>query len=519
MARSSGRVARSRRLAGVKGAVGFLSRIFGTPETDEQKLDRARAAIADNEPDLALRILMRVEGTEASELMELARDKIRGREIMAPAPVARPILPGLVDLLAAENVSIARVSSAGGMTFTFDADGSQRITSPGSAIVLNKPRTDDDGRKRSRDGLEVARRLVDDRARDERELELPAFPFVDAVFLLARAGESIPAIDNPRRRRLAAMCKAAAVHDHELVMTLARGDQELSTYVVPLVLPFAPLALATFAPDNLMVLRAVAAVDRDAGNAMLARIPDDLVGHALLVAMDAGLDAEPLHERWRSLAKPDDPKHQALEIRRLARTDLDVALGREAELESHDDDVSLAVAARLAKVEPVLAIRHATELGPDCYHQGWLTGCVRGAGIEAADLLDTWIEHLSPATYHPYAFFGVVLEASMRLGDAERVRRVCERGGPMGWQIAHAARWELGRSPNRAELLEALLARYRPGCVSARGRERSGGPLTVGMCVTRPQWLELERPHPVETLSIVAALGTDGPAWGDDALP
>jgi hypothetical protein len=321
-----------------------------------------------------------------------------------------------------------------------------------------------------------------------------------------------------RRRRLAAMCKAAAVRDHELVMSLARHDVELTSYVVPLVLPFAPLALATFGPYNAMVHRAVAAADREAGEAMYARVPDDMVGEALLVAIDCGLDREPVRARWDGLAKTGGESWEAFELRRLARTDLDVAFGRELARDSHDDDASLAVAARLAQVDPDRALARAHQLGPDCYHQSWLLGCVRGAGAQTTDLVDAWIEHLSHHTYHPYGFFRVVLECCLRLGDAERVERLCERGGPTGWQIAHAARWDLGRSPNRTELLEALLARYRPGCVSARGRERTGL-TTVGMCVTRPAWLELEAPHPIETLSIVAALGADGPAWSDDALP
>jgi len=187
--------------------------------------------------------------------------------------------------------------------------------------------------------------------------------------------------------------------------------------------------------------------------------------------------------------------------------------------EERDVNASLAVAARLATIDSLRAIACADERGPDCDHEGWLLGCVRGAGTKALALVDTWTESLSHRTYHPYAFFRIVLDACMRLGDAEGVERVCKRGGPMGWQIAHAARWELGRSPNRDQLLDALLARYSPGCVSARGRDHAGDILTVGMAVTRPAWLQLESPHPVETLSIVAALGTDGPAWDDDALP
>jgi hypothetical protein len=42
--------------------------------------------------------------------------------------------------------------------------------------------------------------------------------------------------------------------------------------------------------------------------------------------------------------------------------------------------------------------------------------------------------------------------------------------------------------------------------------------MAVGKIVYRPQWLQLTEPHPIETLSIVAALGPDGPAWGGESL-
>ena len=142
-----------------------------------------------------------------------------------------------------------------------------------------------------------------------------------------------------------------------------------------------------------------------------------------------------------------------------------------------------------------------------------------GAPDKAGELVDTWIDHLAPMTYDPYAFFRDVLEACIELGDAARVRRLYERGGPTGWQVAHAARWQLGRAANRGALLDACLARYEAGSVAGRAVDGPGLPFAVGKVVIRPQWLQLTDPHPIETLSIVAALGSDGPAWTDEALP
>ena len=72
----------------------------------------------------------------------------------------------------------------------------------GSSVVFNAPASDDDGRPRSTDGLQVARRVVATLS-TARRLELPAYSFVDAVALLARAGETLPRIRDPQRRRLA----------------------------------------------------------------------------------------------------------------------------------------------------------------------------------------------------------------------------------------------------------------------------------------------------------------------------
>jgi hypothetical protein len=272
-------------------------------------------------------------------------------------------------------------------------------------------------------------------------------------------------------------------------------------------------------------VHAVAASDPAAAEAMLAAIAVDRLGEATLAAIDAGLPAEALHAKWPNIAgieAAEGHPWRALEARRLARTDLDAALEAEQalpEIWSHDADASLAVAARLAKADPERALAHANELTPDCDCMSWLLGCVRGAPDRAGSLVDRWIDHLAPATYDPYQFFRGVLEACIRLGDAARVRRLCERGGPTGWQIAHAARWDLAHASNRTDLLDACLARYKPGCVAGRAVDGPGLMMAVGKVVIRPQWLQLDRPHPVETLSIVAALGSDGPSWHGDALP
>jgi hypothetical protein len=143
---------------------------------------------------------------------------------------------------------------------------------------------------------------------------------------------------------------------------------------------------------------------------------------------------------------------------------------------------------------------------------------VRGGVPEAGAVVDEWIAQLGPDAYNPHFYFRGVLEACLDLGDVARTRRCLERAGATGWQVAHAARWRLGRATPRDELLAACLDRYAPGPVSGRAVERHA-PFGVGNVVIRPGWLDFSEPHPVETLSVVAALGADGPAWEWDRLP
>jgi hypothetical protein len=508
----------------------FFGRLLGR-ETDEQRIMRASECIASGEPDLVPKILMGIDADPARVLITRARDMVAAREAKAalPAP-ARPHFE--VDETDPESAEfrrdpyVHRPESV--LTLGFAGDGTQTIGIGDDLVALNQPRSDDDGKKRSRDGLDVARRLVKTLA-DEDRLELPAFPFIEAALLLARAGDKPRRFKSSQRRRLADMCWASVARDHERVIALGAADAKVGAYVVPLVLPFAPGLLAKFAPDDLSVLRVLAAIDPAAAEAAIAKLAINttpiVIGEATLLAIDAGFDPAPLLARWPKLDEAgDDTAHlwRAFEVRRLARTDLEAAFELERKLPDlwkRDDDASYAIAARLAKADPDRALARAAELGPDLYHVGWLNGCVRGAPDRAGALVDAWIDDFTASTYDPYGFFRAILIACIELGDPARVRRLCQRGGPNGWQIAHAARWNLGRAANRVALLHACLAPYPAGFVAGRAVDQLGFSMAVGKVVIRPQWLQLARPHPVETLSLVAALGPDGPMWDDDVLP
>lgn len=210
------------------------------------------------------------------------------------------------------------------------------------------------------------------------------------------------------------------------------------------------------------------------------------------------------------------------EVRRLARTDLEAALVLEAELPdewSNDDDASLAVAARLARSDPARAVALTREKERGLDELSWLRGCVRTRAPGAEELVDEWIAALSPGTYDPYTYFRGVLESCLELGDVARTGRCLEVAGATRWQVAHAARWRLGRAERREDLLVACLRPCQPGPVAGRAVELRGFPMAAGRVVIRPPWLDFSDPRPVETLSVVAAVGTDAPAWEWDRLP
>jgi hypothetical protein len=416
------------------------------------------------------------------------------------------------------------------LTVGFGSDGSTRIGWGGAHVVLNEPHSDDDERPRSRDGLEVARRLVAKLA-CATDLEDPAYTFIDAALLSARSGDALPHIVDSRRRMLAGLCWAAADRDSGRALAIADHDDELAYYRDALVLPFAPAAILARSPTNLRAIVVTGASDRElAARALVAlagqEVSDGLLIEATLIALDLGLDAKPLLDKWK---RPHDGSDNAVrqvwraaEVRRMARIDLDAALKLEAELPDqwdHDAPASLAVAARLARSDPARAVALATENEPDLRHMSWLQGCVHGAASVAGELVDEWIAALNPLTYDPYGYFRGLLESCLDLGDVARTRRCLEMAGATGWQVAHAARWRLGRAANREELLEACLDPYKPGLVAGRAVGRAGFPMAAGRVVIQPQWLDFSDPHPVETLSVVAALGADAPMWEWDWLP
>lgn len=468
---------------------------------------------------------------ERSELTDEARASLaqeverRGLELTEEEgePSDEALDAELAEALAEEAELEALAASP--MVIRFGGDGTTTITSGTDRVVLNAPRSDDDGRPRSTDGVAVARRLLE--TLGGRPVQGVPYGFVDAALLLAHAGESPTSCADPDRARIAALCAARVKGDGAELLRLGQPEQ---AHLVrnTLLASVDPAALLEVAPTHLGAI--VRAEDELAEAKLMAMadadLSDSVLVEATLVAMDRGLDPAPLRERWKDPASVDgdDAAHfwRAAEVRRLARVDLKAALAAERELPMawmHDEQASMAVAARLARVDPRRATERARELGPDLDHVGWLRGCIAGGAAEREALLDEWIEHLSPMTYDPYFFMKAVVEVSIELGDPDRLRRCLQAGGPNGWQVAHAARGALARSEDPARFLDVLLDRYPVDFVAGRALEPRGMGFAAGKCVVRPPWLDFAEPQPVEILAIVATLGAPGPAWEWDWLP
>ncbi|MCA9639958.1 MAG: hypothetical protein KC492_04660, partial [Myxococcales bacterium] len=320
------------------------------------------------------------------------------------------------------------------LSIGYQPDGSIDIQSGASRVVLNEPRQDDDGRPRSPDGLDVARRLLAKLA-PQRSLEEPAYTFVEAALLAARAGDSLPAFASTRRGLLAELCCAAAARDSERLLAVSDRDEQLTYYRDALLLPFDAPRVLTRSPQNLHAIVLTAASDRGLAERHLAELadqdlPDGLLVEATLVALDLGLDAKPLLRKWQVPRGNDEGERchlwRAAEVRRTVRTDLEAALALEVELPAgwrHDDDASLAVAVRLARSDPARAVAIAKEMEADLRHMSWLRGCARESAPGAGELVDEWISAFNSGTYDPYGYFSGVLESCLCLGDVTRTTR------------------------------------------------------------------------------------------------
>lgn len=512
--------------------MGFFRKLFGgTAETEAQKLARARFHLDEHEPQLAARIVERLTGPEADEIRRRARELADGDDARLATKPARDITPSQADRDDSDESAPApsdpdrapggpkpQRAKADAALFTLGGDGSMRIaTGDGGWLTLNAAQSDDDGGMRSRDGLAVARRLIT--STGATELDPRAFAFVDAVRLLALAGEPTGEIADPRRRAVAELAREPARVAEIVKGASADVADALAWFATPLCVQFAAPGLAALALERRVAPTPtlIAALVRDDIETCVKIAGADalLHGEARLLAEHAGLDATRFEWRdWRVLADDADANEwRALEIRRLASVDLEAAVALEASHAAEvgtDEVASEAVARALARHDPA-RLWARLDTVPIADDAGWLAGALGLAGIEA--VIDRWIDAIGPSMYDPWAHFAAVLGACIELDDAARVRRCIAAGGPTGWQLAVAARTALARSPHPAAMLAVLYERAPAGIVSSRAVGHGMMPVAAGKVVMQPAWLAFSDPHPVETLAIVAALGPDTPRW------
>jgi len=503
--------------------MGFLSKLFGSRETPKERIERAQRHVDEGEPELAVRTLSSLDGEEAAAVRNRAIAAIHTRDAQ-PDPEPELVDPIDDDDDELPRQPVQRATQTGGIGISFGADGSTRIESAGSVVTLNQPVSDDDGRPRSRDGLAVARAVLD--AVREQPMEPRAFAFIDAALLVGREKQPAPAMRHPQRQAVLDLALAASTRDPAKVTAAIHDAPEIAAdevgYFAATVAAFAAKQLAA-EPRVMPSLQLVTALLTSAPESLLAvveRAQPTFAGAALLLAEAAGVAVPGLDERWRDFqaidaSDEDRAAWRAFAIRRVARTDAAAAYALyddEETPEDWDDSVTFA----LAKADPVRGRAKLTELGPVVDHAGWLRGCVAGdTGPDTLALVDAWIAALGPATYHPYAYFEAVLDACLALGDVERTRTLLAKAGPTGWQVATAAHHGLAATTgDRAALLGALYERVAPGIVAGRAVARGGFPLGAGKMVIQPTWLDFTTPHPIETLAIVTALGADNPHWG-----
>jgi len=279
-------------------------------------------------------------------------------------------------------------------SLVLDFDETQVFARSASKSDIQHVRTsDDDSLPRSTDGVDVAQRLLDAAI---GPLYLPAYPFVEAVLLAVRSGSKVRTFADRRRRKVVDLCTAVVDGDFDRALDIGRDEW---------IQPIRNALLGHKIPDRLLAddpslwVALVQTQNKDLLGACIKTMAedpdlhhDDLICYALL-AMDRGIDASPLLERWRDPDTVDDSDEaqtwRAAEVRRLARLDLDAALELEAEL-PHDREAATAVAARLARVDSNAAFEHVMTLGPDFYHVGWFDGCIAGEIPQAGELIDAW---------------------------------------------------------------------------------------------------------------------------------
>ncbi len=407
----------------------------------------------------------------------------------------------------------------------------------GERVTFNAPVVEADDGERCRDPLEVARAVVEELGGQAPGKSADPL-FVEAVWLLASAGEELPEIGKGPRRGLADVTRAALADDpDEAYACLSRFASHFTPWLawhtdglLGSRWPERQLAWCAERDEEpgLLTIEAMAMADPAAVLPAIEPVVDPgwrqaLLGEAMLAAMDAGQGSAVFDDVWarhsKGAWKDRNRGWVTSEIRRLARVDLEEAEGL---LHDADDEglllppASEALFGRLAPVEPERALDLAADpdYGVDALPR--LKGCHLG-GLDIADRLDRFYdEQLTWDAHQPNVVFRLLVGLAIARDDVAGVTRALELGGPHAWQVVAAATDALRDavrrgSPQVDAMLDACLAPLRAAAVA--GRDASAGQLVVGHIEYRPGWLTFDRPRVIEALVLQSGLDASAPTW------
>ncbi len=486
--------------------MGFWSWLF---PSDEEKISRARKLIQEEQFLAAREYLRGVKGDEAEKLRALAIAQKRVEPVEEPPMTAEEADRAL-------NFGANVVEQLKGNTGDRDLKLALEVMQQ-----LNQPPKHEPEVPFSEDPIEIATAV----ARQKRAGD-PGPVFVDAVWLLKSRELPLPELATPERKSVAALVEAAVAGD--IQRALASLDDVSTSYVDALLADSWPLEIARHALTTknpaLVGPRLVAALADPSLALKVIELERDafrrqsLTLEALLGAIDAGRPMGALEARWEETT--DEELFLEGRTRLLARKDLGAAeLSWNQIMGINGDPVGFASEAlfsRLAKHDPARALKLAVSeerSGTDELPR--VLACHLG-GADVRPLLDSYIDSLTADSYRPFTHFFELAGLCVRLEDEARLRKTLEKSGPLGWQIAMAARvpvmaLALRDSQRLPAVLEVCSAKYELGFVA--GRDASDGGLHAGNVVYRPDWLSEQPPRSVETLRITAALGQKGPRW------
>ncbi|MEL6534547.1 MAG: hypothetical protein AAFQ98_04005 [Bacteroidota bacterium] len=412
------------------------------------------------------------------------------------------------------------------------------IELPEPVVVFNEPIPEPDDGQRETDPQVVARQVLEHFSRKPPG-DYEDLLFLEALWVAVEGDQMLPEFRNQSRHSMAQMVRFAVQGDFERAFEEVRSQTSevkkgrLLRNIEPLFVSNHPQAVAGFLleknyPANYPLVQALARIGAtDLLSALLEKEPQeagkaDMLGFAVLKAMDAGQEVKELTYAWEKLGSelqegPSSENWQRIELCRLARVDIQQAqalhdtLRVEIEL---FDYIQRDYFLQLGKADPEQALASFSADSEVFDVLPGLIGCHQ-AGLDIGPLLGDLFLNFSGLSYRPHAAMGWLLKAGILRNDAAFIDKVLEQGGPHGWQTAYYAAYALGmlagKDPAAATtLLETLMKPRVAGFVAGRDTSTS---LVVGTAMVLPPHLDLKQPKPIETLALYAYLGGRGPQW------